>query len=193
MTRELRILAVAGLVAGGILGMAGSMVAASNVRAVCWAIDAAGVIVATVTLALSYLRAGKMEVAVGFVVYAMGEAIMLTGTPMSLEASVPAFAAGTALWSVGLILVSVPREFTLLTRLTGLIAAAEFGMVSLRIFGGRPLTPIARPLPLFAYPVLVLTFFGWIWTIVRHGAEVAAPGTRGQRNPGNGGDSTTER
>ena len=65
MTKELRVLAVVGLVAGAILGMAGSMVAASNVRAVCWAIDAAGVIVATVILALSYLRAGKMEVASG--------------------------------------------------------------------------------------------------------------------------------
>ncbi len=182
MTKELRILAVAGLLLGATLGMAGSMVAASNVRAVCWAIDAAGVIVATVTLALAYLRAERMEVAIGFLVYAIGEAIMLTGTSMSLEASVPAFAAGTALWSVGLILVSVPREFVLLTRLTGLIAAVEFGVVSLHIFRGTPLTPISRPLPMFAYPMLVLTFFGWIWTIVRHGAEVGAPETQRQRN-----------
>jgi hypothetical protein len=181
MTKELRVLAVVGLVAGATLGMAGSMVAASNVRAVCWAIDGAGVIVATVILALSYLRAGRMEVAAGFLVYAIGEAVMLTGTSMSLEASVPAFAAGTALWSVGLILISVPREFVLLTRLTGLIAAVLFGMVSLRIFWGTPLTPISRPLPFFSYPILVLTFLGWIWTIVRHGAEVAAAETAAQR------------
>ncbi|MGC1424398.1 MAG: hypothetical protein WA354_13415 [Terracidiphilus sp.] len=174
MKGTLRVLAVAGLVSGGALGMAGSMVAASNVRAVCWAIDATGVIVATAILALSYLRAGKMEVAAGFLVYAIGEGIMLTGTPMSLEASVPAFAAGTALWSAGLVLVSVPREFSLVTRFTGLVAAVLFGIVSLRIFWGNPLTPIARPLPMFAYPVLVLTFIGWIWTIVRHGAEVGA-------------------
>jgi hypothetical protein len=174
MNRELRVLAAIGLVLGATLGMAGSIVAASNVRAVCWAIDAAGVIVATVILALSYLRAAKMEVAAGFLIYAIGEAIMLTGTSMSLDASVPAFAAGTALWSLGLILISVPREFLLLTRLTGLIAAVEFGMVSLQIFWGRPLTPISRPLPMFAYPILVLTFFGWIWTIVRHGAEIGA-------------------
>jgi hypothetical protein len=29
-------------------------------------------------------------------------------------------------------------------------------------------------LPMFAYPVLVLTFIGWIWTIVKHGAELGA-------------------
>ena len=180
MTGVLRVLAVVGLVAGGVLGMAGSMVAASNVRSVCWAIDATGVIVATAILALSYLRAGKIEVAAGFLIYAIGEGIMLTGTSMSLEASVPAFAAGTALWSAGLVLVSVPRDFNLITRFTGLIAAVLFGMVSLRIFWGRPLTPITRPLPMFAYPVLVLTFIGWIWTIVRHGAELGAAEMRTQ-------------
>jgi hypothetical protein len=174
MTSILRVLAVAGLVAGGVLGMAGSMVAASNVRAVCWAIDATGVIVATVILALSFLRAGKMEVAAGFLIYAIGEGIMLTGTPMSLEASVPSFAAGTALWSAGLVLISVPCDFNIVTRLTGLVAAVLFGIVSLRIFWGNPLTPVARPLPMFAYPVLVLTFVGWIWTIVRHGADLGA-------------------
>jgi hypothetical protein len=177
MTTVLRVLAVVGLVAGGALGMAGSMVAASNVRAVCWAVDATGVIVATVILALSFLRAGKMEVAAGFLIYAIGEGVMLTGTSMSLEASVPAFAAGAALWSAGLVLVSVPRDFNLITRFTGLVAAVLFAMVSLRIFWGNPLTPIARPLPMFAYPVLVLTFIGWIYTIVRHGAQLGAAET----------------
>ena len=172
MTKELRILAVIGLVAGAVLGMAGSMVTASHVRAVCWAIDATGVIIATTILALSYLRAGKMEVAAGFLVYAIGEGIMLTGTPMSLEASAPAFAAGTALWSAGLAMVSVPREFPLFTRFTGFVASVLFAVVSLRIFWGSALTPISRPLPTFAYPILVLTFAGWIWTIVRSGAEV---------------------
>ncbi|WP_348264002.1 hypothetical protein P8935_05590 [Telmatobacter sp. DSM 110680] len=174
MTGALRALTVLGLFAGGVLGMAGSIVAAQNVRAVCWAIDSTGLIVATAILALSYLRAGKIEVAAGFLVYAIGEGIMLTGTPMSLEGSVPSFAAGTALWAAGLALVSVPREFTLVTRLTGLVASVLFGVVSLRIFWGDTLTPIARPLPMFAYPALVITFIGWIWTIVRHGAELGA-------------------
>ncbi len=167
MTRNLRILAVVGLMAGGVLGMAGSMVVASNVRAVCWAVDGIGVIVATAILAVTYIRSGRMEIAVGFLIYTIGESVMLAGTSMSLEASVPAFAAGTALWSAGLALVSVPREFALWTRLAGLVAAVLFGIVSISIFRGLPLTPIARPLPFFAYPFLVLTFIGWIVAIVR--------------------------
>lgn len=174
MTRNQRVLVIAGLVAGSVLGMAGSMVVAANVRAVYWAVDSTGLIVATVILALSYLRAGKLELAAGFLVYALGEGVMLTGTSMSLEASVPAFAAGTALWSAGLAMVSVPREFPLLTRVVGLAAAIVFGQTSLRIFWGIPLTPLSRPMPFFAYPVLVLTFIGWIIAILRQGREESA-------------------
>ena len=167
MTRNLRILAIAGLIAGAVLGMAGSVVAASNVRAVCWAIDGTGLIVATVILALAHGRTGRLEIAAGFLVYAIGEAIMLTGTPMSLEGSVPAFAAGTALWSAGLALTSVPRVFALWTRLAGGVTSVLFGVISLRIFWGTAITPISRPLPFYAYPFLVLTFIGWIVAILK--------------------------
>jgi hypothetical protein len=97
---------------------------------------------------------------------------MLAGTATSLEASVPAFAAGTALWSAGLAMTSAPREFAIWCRLAGLVGAVLFGIVSLTIFSGKPLTPIARPLPTFAYPFLVVTFAGWIWAILKRGAEL---------------------
>lgn len=167
MTPNLRILAIAGIIAGAVLGMAGSMVTSQDVRAVCWAIDSTGLITATAILALAYGRSGRLEVAAGFLVYAIGEAVMLSGTAASLEASVPAFAAGTALWSAALTLTSVPRVFALWTRLAGMVAAVLFGIVSLSIFRGIPLTPIARPLPFFAYPFLVLTFVGWIVSIMK--------------------------
>lgn len=167
MTPNLRILTIAGLIAGAVLGIAGSVITAQDVRAVCWAIDSTGLIIATAILALVYGRNGRLEIAAGFLVYAIGEAVMLTGTSASLEASVPAFAAGTALWSAALTLTSVPRVFALWTRLAGMIAAILFGIVSLSIFRGIPLTPIARPLPFFAYPFLVLTFIGWIVAIFK--------------------------
>ena len=175
MTQNLRILAVAGLAAGAVLGMAGTLVSTANVRAVCWAVDSTGLIIATAILALAYGRSGRLDVAVGFLVYAIGEAVMLGGTAMPLEGSVPSFAAGTALWSAGLALTSVPRVFAMWTRLAGLVAAILFGVVSCRIFWGTPLTPIARPLPFFAYPFLVLTFAGWIVAVLRDGNETTNP------------------
>ncbi len=167
MKSSLRIVAVTGLALGAVLGLAGTIVTAQNFRAIFWAIDSVGLIVATSILALSYFRKGNDMVAAGFLVWALGESVMLTGTAASLEASVPAFAAGTALWSAALLLTSVPREFAAWIRLAGIAAAILFAVTSARIFWGEPLTPIARPLPFFAYPFLVLTFVGWTWTVLR--------------------------
>ncbi len=162
-----KIVAVIGLALGGILGMVGTFVANQNVRAVSWAIDGTALIVATSLLALMYFRKGNDCVAAGFLVYAIGEAVMLGGTAGSLEASVPTFAAGTALWSAALVLTCVPGVFVIWTRIAGLIGAVLFAITSLRIFAGEQLLPISKPLPTMAYTFLVLTFIGWIWTLLK--------------------------
>ncbi|MGD0738754.1 MAG: hypothetical protein ABR957_04095 [Terracidiphilus sp.] len=167
MKTPLKIIAIIGLALGGILGMVGTFVANQNVRAVLWAIDGASLIVATSLLALMYFRKGNDCVAAGFLVYAIGEAVMLGGTACSLEASVPTFAAGTALWSAALALTCVPGVFVIWTRIAGLIGAVLFAITSLRIFAGEQLLPISKPLPTMAYPFLVLTFVGWIWTLLK--------------------------
>ncbi|MFZ0743082.1 MAG: hypothetical protein WAM85_01690 [Terracidiphilus sp.] len=167
MKRPLRFLAAFGLALGAVFGLAGTVVTSQNLRAVCWAIDSVGVVVATATLALMFFRKGCDAIAVGFLVFAIGEGVMLSGTAGSLEASVPAFAAGTALWSAALLLTSTPREFDLWVRLAGIAGAILFAITSARIFSGEPLSPIAKPLPFFAYPFLVLTFIGWIWALLK--------------------------
>jgi hypothetical protein len=154
---------IAGLVLGGALGMAGTFVGDDHLRSLLWAIDGTGLIAATSLLAVRFIRAGEECAAAGFIVYAIGEAVMLGGTAGSLEASVPSFAAGTVLWSAALLLTSIPKVFAIWARLVALIAAALFGIVSLRIFLGADITPLTKPLPYFAYPFLVLTFVGWIW------------------------------
>jgi len=158
---------IAGLVLGGTLGMAGTFVSSDHLRSVLWAIDGTGLIAATSLLAVRFIRAGEDCVAGGFIVYAIGEAVMQGGIAGSLEASVPAFAAGTALWSAALFLTSVPKVFAIWTRVAAIVAAVLFGSVSLRVFAGADITPLAKPLPYFAYPFLVLTFVGWIWSAAK--------------------------
>ena len=160
-------LAVLGLVLGAVFGMAGSFVAQPNLQALLWAIDSSGLVMASTLLGCKYFRMGRDLVAAGFLVFGLGSAVMLSGTAAGPAASVPAFAAGTALWSVGLLLVSIPRGFASLVRLVGLASAILFAVVAVRIFLGEPLLPTAAPLPFFAYPVLVLTFLGWIWSVLR--------------------------
>jgi len=167
MKKPVDVIAAIGIALGGVLGMAGSIVTSQNVRAICWAIDGVGLVVAASLLALKFFRKGNDYVAAGFLVWAIGEGVMLSGTASSLTGSIPSFAAGTALWSAALLLISIPREFALWARAAGTISAILFAITSLRIFWGEPLTPIVRPLPFFAYPLLVLTFAGWIWTTLK--------------------------
>ena len=110
--------------------------AADHVRAVLWAVDGTALVMATALMALGYFRKGKELVAAGFVVYAIGEAVMLGGTAGSLAASVPAFAAGTALWGRGCC-DQRAEEFAVWGRAAGCVAAVLFATVSLQIFWGE--------------------------------------------------------
>lgn len=179
MQKPLRVVVLAGLVLGAVLGMAGTLVSSAALRAELWAIDGTALVVSTVVLALYFFRQGCDGVAAGFLVYAIGEAVMLGGTAGALEAGVPAFAAGAVLWAAGLALTSWPPVMPVWSRAAGAVAAILFGFTSLRIFAGTPLTPLSKPFPYFAYPFLVLTFAGWFWkTVKTRGLEI------GQRPPG---------
>jgi hypothetical protein len=168
MRRSINVIAAVGLALGGALGMAGAVVAQQNVQAILWAIDGSGLVMAAAMLATKYFRAGNDIVAGGFLVFAIGEGLILLSAPAAgLAGSITAFAAGTALWATALLLVSIPRLFTLPIRILGIVSAGLFLVTAVRIFWGEPLQPTSTPLPTYAYPVLVATFIGWIWTLLR--------------------------
>jgi hypothetical protein len=162
----INLLAAFGLALGAVFGMAGTFVAQPNLQALLWAVDSAGLVMAAALLAIKYFRATADLVAGGFLVFAIAEAVLLSGTAAGPAASVPAFAAGTALWATALLLISIPQHFAMPVRLVGVASAILFAITAARIFWGDPLLPTAAPLPFFAYPVLVLTFIGWIWSLL---------------------------
>lgn len=159
--------AVAGLLAGAAFGLAGTLVKSPHAQASLWAIDSVGLVTATSLLALKYFRAGAEMVAGGFLVFAIGEGVMLSGTAAGLSGSVPAFAAGTALWAAALALISVPRLLPPWLRFLGAVTACLFGITAARIYAGEPLLPTSSPLPFFGYPFLVGTLLGWAWMLTR--------------------------
>jgi hypothetical protein len=166
MHRSIDVIAAAGLALGGALGLAGAMVTQQNVQAMLWAIDGAGLVMASAMLAIKYLRTGNDVVAGGFLVFAIGEGvILLSGPAAGLSGSIPAFAAGTALWGTALFLISVPNLYAVPIRILGIVSALLFIVTAARIFWGEQLQPTSTPLPTYAYPVLVATFAGWIWTL----------------------------
>ena len=46
-----------------------------------------------------------------------------------------------------------------------------FAISAGRISWGEQLLPTSAPLPTLGYPFLVLTFGGWIWTLLRPGSS----------------------
>ncbi len=56
-------------------------------------------------------------------------------------------------------------------RATAAIASVMFAVTALQTHGGTALDPLSKPLPLSAYPLLVLTLFGWAWVHVRSGSR----------------------
>jgi len=163
----LRVLAATGLAVGAVFGMAGTFAPSASLRGLAWGIDGVGLVMATALLTLIFYREEHDLVASGFLVFAIGEGIILSSAAMDLAASVPPFGAGTSLWALALLLISIPRVFPLAVRLLGLFAAVLFGVTALWIFAGIHVTPLTSPLPFYAYPVLVATFIGWIWTLVK--------------------------
>jgi hypothetical protein len=168
MRRSINIVASVGLALGGVLGLAGAMITQQNIQAMLWAIDGAGLVMASAALVMKYSRAGNDLVAAGFFVFAIGQgAILLSETAGGVAGNMPAFAVGTALWATALLLVSVPKFFALPIRILGVVGAILFIVTSASMFWGEPLTQTSAPLPSYAYPVLVATLAGWIWSLWR--------------------------
>jgi hypothetical protein len=166
-SRGLDRVAAGGLMVGAVFGLAGTLVASPTLQASLWAIDSVGLVVATSLLTLKYSRAGVDVLAAGFLVFAIGEGVLLSGTAAGPAASVPAFAAGTALWAAALTLISAPPRLPWWLRVLGGSAACLFAITAGRMYAGAALLPTSSPLPFVGYPFLVATFLGWAWTLVR--------------------------
>lgn len=167
MRTTLDTIASIGLAIGGIFGLAGTFVASDALRETLWAIDGVALVVATALLTMKYQRLGNDCVAAGFLTFLAGESLLLAGNAAGLQASVPSYVGGISLWAAALILVSAPNTFALWMRITGLIAAVLFLVSVGMVLWGAPLLPTSAPLPAAGYPFLVLTFIGWIWTLLK--------------------------
>src|SRR5688572_29095844 len=107
--RDARLIAPSGLVIGAVLGMAGTFVPSASLRGLLWGLDGIALVIATALLTIHHFRRGNDLVAAGFLVFVVGEALILAGAAMDLEASAPLFGAGVGLWAASLTLVSAPN------------------------------------------------------------------------------------
>jgi hypothetical protein len=106
---RIRLIAAIGLVTGAVLGMAGAFAPSAELRALAWGVDGTALVVAAALLAMHYFRRDNDLAAAGFLVFTVGEAVILSGVATTFEAGAPLFAAGVALWSASLALVGASR------------------------------------------------------------------------------------
>jgi len=166
LTKKVRASASLGLALGGILGLAGTFASSDSLRGLAWGVDGLALVAASALLTVAFFRAGHDLVASGFLVFAVGQGLVVSGAAMDLARSTPSFGAGAGLWAVALILISIPPVLPRVARLLGALAALLFAITALRIFSGVALVPTSSPLPYFAYPVFVATLGAWIWALL---------------------------
>ena len=81
-------IAALGLFTGGILGMVGSLVSSTAVRGLAWGIDGIALIVATALLTIYFFRKGYDSLAAGFLIFVVGEILILSCNAADLNEDV---------------------------------------------------------------------------------------------------------
>lgn len=161
MDRTKNILAVAGLATGVVFGLSGSFAGASTLANILYAISSIGLILACAILALHFFRKENDLIATGFLVFAIGEAVMHTGTAAGDTGGQAAFAAGMSLYLPGLLLISIPKYFPLWVRLAGIATVIPFAVAAFTVFAGGQALP-SDGIVGAGYGLLSLTITGWV-------------------------------
>src|SRR5215831_19390478 len=92
--RGSRFIAPLGLVIGAVFGMAGTFAPSASTRGLLWGVDGIALVVATALLTIHHVRRDNDVVAAGFLIFVVGETLMVASAAMDLVASGPLFAAG---------------------------------------------------------------------------------------------------
>jgi len=170
--KKLRILTASCLMIGGVLGMVGSFTPPS-IRGIAWGIDGTALVIGSALLSVHYAKLGNEQLAAAFLVFLAGQTLVVSGSAMGLSESSPSFAAGVGLWAAALAMISTSCIMPIVIRITAGISSVLFAITAIQIYGGTELNPLSKPLPFFAYPLLVFTLFGLAWVRLRTSTKTA--------------------
>ena len=167
MNKSTKIIVCLGLGMGALFGVSGSIFTDPPVlQNVLYEISSVALVVATLLLGLQLFKQDKDYLATGFLLFAIGEAIMTVGIPLGQVGGQASFGAGIAFYVPALLFISIPKEFPLWTRFTGLAACVPFIIAASKIFLGEQVLSTSA-LPGAGYGLLTFTIIGWILAILR--------------------------
>ena len=151
---RLRLIAAIGLVVGALLGMAGTFAPSASLRGLAWGVDRIALIVAIALLTVHHLRRGNDALAAGYLVFLVGEGLILSGAAMDLVASAPSFAAGIGLWATSLALVSAASTMPAVVRGVGFVGSLLFAVVAVTDVLGASVDAVVRTVAILRLPIL---------------------------------------
>lgn len=165
--RIISILIITGFALGVIFGIGGSSVKDLVLQSIFYEISSLGIIVAAVLLAGRLFRKGEDLVSAGFMVFALGEIVMNVGVaPAASEVAMGSFGAGMALYVPAFLMISLPKFWPLLVRITGVLCTIPFAIAAVKIFLGQNV-PSTSLFPSAGYAFLSLTMIGIIFTMIK--------------------------
>ena len=109
--KRLKTIASIGLIIGGVFGMAGSFAPSVSIRGLAWGLDGVGLVTASALLVIYYFRKSHDITTSGFLIYGIGESVILSGSAVDPVLSIPSFGAGVSLWAASLALISFQIYF----------------------------------------------------------------------------------
>ena len=166
MRQNSNYLSVIGLALGAFFGMIGSFLTNPQVQIGFYEISSVGLTWAGVLLGIRFLQEKEELISAGFFLLAIGEAVMSSGTTLGEVGGQAAFGAGIAIYVPSFLLISVPKRFPLLVRITGILASIPFLIASVKIFMGEEVYS-SSGVTGAGYGLFVLTIIGWIFYILK--------------------------
>lgn len=166
MKTSYNFIASIGLVIGLVFGITGGMLKDPHWQGISYEISSLGLIYASAMLCILYFRKGADLVAAGWLLFAIGEAAMSTGTAGGQPYSQPMFASGMGIYIPALIMISIPSEYPIWARIAGIISAILFAISAGMIFSGNEVLS-THPLPTSGYSVMTIAMIGYIWRLLK--------------------------
>ena len=172
MKSNLNRIASAGLLAGALFGIAGSIFTSPVAQIILYEISSVGLIAGCALLTIKFIIKKNEFIASGFLILAIAEAVMSGGTASGQIAGQPSFAAGMALYVPGFIMIGFSKGFQLWSRITIIAASIPFLIAASIIFsGGQVLS--TSPLPGAGYTLFSITIIGWVIFLFRQSNNVS--------------------
>jgi hypothetical protein len=98
----------------------------------------------------------------GFIVLAIAEGVMSSGTADPGSGNMASFGAGVALYVPGLFMISLPKGFPVWIRVIGVLASIPFAIAGAKIFMGEQVPSISM-FPTIGYSLLTIMFLALSW------------------------------